>query len=410
LVRRVIFLAGVTAVLMWVFTHWGEPPVMPEHVVLHKPPADGATVYCLEHDELARGESLYDLLIRRGVSPRQALEAGAALKHVMPPNLLRAGDRFSFFSSSDSVLSLIRLERSALECFELAAQGESFQARALDIDVDTLYRTVRGLLTDNLWTSFIDAGAPPPIIVAFTEIFAWSVDFFREARPGDVFAVRFSELQVDGKGVGTGDIEGAYYIRNTGDTLWAVAFREKGQTRFYDEKGQSLRKALLRAPLKFSRVSSGFNGRRFHPVYRTFKPHNGVDYSANRGTPVYAAGDGQIRFAGTKRGLGKCVEIRHPNGYRTVYGHLSRISRGVTTGAHVEQKQQIGKVGSTGNATGPHLHYEVWHGRKAVNPRALKLPAKGPVPEALRADFQKYRDALIQELAPVYGPLLASQN
>jgi len=403
-----MFLVATTVALIWVFTRWGETPAVPEHVDLHKPSTDGAIVYCLEHDELARGESLYDLLMRRGVSPRQALEAGAALKRVLPPNLLRAGDRFSFFNSSDSVLSLIRLERSALEHFELEAQGESFEARALNIDVDTLYRTVRGSLSDNLWTSFTDAGAPPSIIVAFTEIFAWSVDFFREARPGDAFAVRFSELQVGGKGVGTGAIEGAYYIRNTGDTLWAVAFREKGRAKYYDEKGQSLRKALLRAPLKFSRVSSGFNRRRFHPVYQTYKPHNGVDYSAGRGTPVYAAGDGQVRFAGTKRGLGKCVEIRHPNGYRTVYGHLSRISRGVRTGVHVEQKQQIGNVGSTGNATGPHLHYEVWQGKKAVNPRALKLPARGPIPEALRPDFQRYRDALIQELAPVYGPLLAS--
>jgi murein DD-endopeptidase MepM/ murein hydrolase activator NlpD len=338
------------------------------------------------------------------------MEAGAALKPMLPPNQLRAGDRFTFYNSRDSVLSLIHLERSPLEHFELAAAGETFQARAVDIDVDTMYRTVRGELSDNLWTSFTDAGAPPAIIVAFTEIFAWSVDFFREARPGDAFAVRFSELQVDGQRVGTGPVEGAYYIRSTGDTLWAIPFREEGRIRYYDEKGQSLKKALLRAPLKFSRVSSGFNRRRLHPVYRTIKPHNGVDYSADRGTPVYAAGDGQVKFAGTKRGLGKCVEIRHPNGYRTVYGHLSRISRGIKTGVHVEQKQRIGSVGSTGNATGPHLHYEVWQGRKAVNPRALQLPAKGPVPEALRPEFARHRDAVMQELAPVYGPLLAATD
>jgi murein DD-endopeptidase MepM/ murein hydrolase activator NlpD len=164
----------------------------------------------------------------------------------------------------------------------------------------------------------------------------------------------------------------------------------------------------MRAPLKFSRVSSGFSMHRLHPVLHEFRPHLAVDYAAGIGTPVYAAGDGHVTYAGWKNGLGKCVEIRHPNGYRTVYGHLSRIAPGIDAGARVSQKDRIGSVGQTGNATGPHLHYEVWQGNTPVDPRTLKLPAMGPVSDEVRFAFQQSRDQQVPQLLPVYGPVLAS--
>jgi len=382
-----------------------EEPSSREVVQANLPPTFGADVLCMVATELGRGESLYDLLMREGLSPKLALEAGAALSHVLPPGQLRAHDLFAFLYESDSDLAAIHLERSPIEKYELVAEGDGFKARPVEVRVDTVFRTVRGRLAENLWTSFVNAGASPSIIVAYTEVFAWSVDFFREARPGDGFSVKYPEYYVDDVVVGTGEVEAAYYVRGA-DTLWAFRFSQDGQ--YYDYEGRSLRKALLRAPLKFSRVSSGFSRRRLHPVSQVVRPHLAVDYAAGTGTPIYAAGDGQVSYAGWKNGLGKCVEIRHPNGYRTVYGHLSRISSGVAQGTRVTQRDRIGAVGQTGNATGPHLHYEVWQGGKAVDPRTLKLPAAGPVADNLLPAYVAMRDAVVPELLPVYGPILAS--
>jgi len=368
--------------------------------------ADGAPVLCCVHDRLQRGESMYDLLMRSGITPRTALEVGAALAHVINPGRLQARDQFELLFDPREELAAVTVQRSPLERYQLVSDGSSFTARRIDVAVDTLYRTVWGQLDDNLWSAFVDAGAPPSVIVSFTEVFAWSVDFFRDVRRGDAFGVRFAELRVDDRVVGTTDIEAAFYVRGP-DTLWAFSFLEGGHLRYYDFEGRSLRKALLRAPLRFSRVSSGFSRRRFHPVHNRYQPHYGVDYAAAPGTPVYAAGDGRVHFAGRKRGLGNCIELRHPNGFRTVYGHLQRIARGISTGAAVEQKQLIGYVGSTGNATGPHLHYEVWQGRSAVNPRTLKLPARGPVPEARRVAYVQHRNRLHGLVVPPYGPMLA---
>lgn len=381
---------------------------VPASVVQAKLPAAlGADMLCQVASELKRGESLYDLLLREGLSPKVALEAGAALGHVLPPGQLRAHDLFAFLYDADSDLTEIHVERSPLEKYELVAEGEGFKAQPVEVKVDTVNRVVRGQLTDNLWTSFVSAGASPSIIVAYTEVFAWSVDFFREARPGDGFSVRYPEYYVDDELVGAGDITAAYYVRGA-DTLWAFRFPQDEQ--YYDYEGHSLRKALLRAPLKFSRVSSGFSRHRLHPISQVVKAHLAVDYAAPAGTPIYAAGDGQVSYAGWKNGYGKCIEIRHPNGYRTVYGHMSRIAPGMAAGTRVSQRDRIGFVGQTGNATGPHLHYEVWQGGVAVDPRTLKLPAAGPVTDELRQQYVAFRDAAVPELLPVYGPVLAAAH
>jgi murein DD-endopeptidase MepM/ murein hydrolase activator NlpD len=405
--RRPLFLllfTAAAAALFWLRA--AKQPVPEVEVATLAPSTEGARVYCCVTDRLRSGESLYDLLLRQGLAPRTALEVGAALRPMLPPSELWPKDQVALFFDPSENLASLEIARSPLERYRLDAKGDGFVARALAIPVDTVTRTVWGRLDESLWNSFVSAGAQPSIIVAFTEVFAWTVDFFREAQPGDAFGVRYAEWLVDDRLVGAGEIDAAYYVRG-GDTLWAFGLREGGEQKYYDAEGRSLRKALLRAPLKYSRVSSGFSRRRLHPVSRVYRPHYGVDYAAATGTPVYAAGDGEVRFAGRKNGLGKCIEIRHPNGYRTIYGHLNRIQSGIAPGVRVKQKQRIGSVGQTGNASGPHLHYEVRLGDKPVNPRTLKLPAKGPVPDAQRPYFEARRDSLRQILHLPYGPLLA---
>jgi len=373
------------------------------------PSADGADVLCVREDQLHTGETLYDLLLRYDQQPRTVVEVASALAKVYPPSQLWPGDEFSLGINSEGRLASLEIERSPLERYDVRFVGETYRAQRLDIPVDTVKRAVRGRLEANLWGAFTDAGAPPELIVAFTEIFAWSVDFFRDVRPNDAFGALFSQLVVDGEPVQTGPIRAAYYAQGT-DTLWAFAFREEGGLKYYDANGQSLQKALLRAPLKFSRVSSAFSKHRLHPISKVYRPHNGIDYAADRGTPVFAAGDGRVNFVGWKGGLGNCVEVRHPNGYKTVYGHLWKFAGKLKSGQAVQQGQVIGYVGKTGNASGYHLHYEVRLGNKPVNPGTLKLPAKGPVPQARRTDFARVRNTYYRELVPPYGPLLAEVN
>lgn len=405
--KRIALVAAALGIVVAIF--WSkEPPVIPvtQEPVVIQPGNEGAVVYCLVEDKLRSGESLYDLLIRHDLAPRAALAVGDALGKEILPKHLWSSDRFKLVFDESGGLVSLEIQRGALTRFRLDANGDRFDARTITVPVDTVAQAVWGRLNNSLWADFTGAGAPPAIIVAFTEVFAWSVDFFREAQPGDGFGVYFDEIRHNGQLVGTGDIAAAFYV-NWGDTLWAFSFGEGKALKYFDAKGKSLKKSLLRAPLKFSRVSSSFSRRRLHPVYKTVRPHNGVDYVASSGTPVYAAGDGIAQFVGRKSGLGKCVEIRHPNGYRTVYGHLRGFAKGVSSGDRVKQGQNIGYVGQTGNASGPHLHYEVRLGNKPVNPRTLKLPAKGPIPSADRDAFEVRRDILIRKLTPPYGPMLA---
>jgi len=364
-------------------------------------------VLCRIADRLRAGESLYDLLLRNEVDSRTVVEVGAALSELIPPKNLWPGDRFVMYFDEEHTLQEVDIRRNPMEVYRLTYGSNEYSAVRVDVPVDTVYRTVWGHLKSNLWNAFVDAGAPPEMIVAFTEIFAWSIDFFREVQPGDAFGARFAELQVNGKTVETAPLDAAFYVRGN-DTLWAFGFAEDGRLKYYDRDGNSLQKALLRAPLKYSRVSSKFSKRRFHPTAKVYRPHYGTDYAAAAGTPIYAAGDGQVRYAGWKNGLGKCVEIRHPNGYVTIYGHMMKLAKGIHAGESVRQRDVIGYVGMTGNASGHHLHYEVRQGRKPINPQTLKLPAKGPVADALRSKFERHRDSLWQLLVPVYGPPLAS--
>lgn len=370
------------------------------------PDSSGAPLWCRVGDKLRHGETLYDLLLRHKVDARTVVEVGAAMSQVVPPRKLWPGERFVLFFDPDESLAALELRRSPMERYRLERHGAEFSIARIPVDVDTVYRGVWGEVRSNLWNAFSEADAPPELIVAFTDVFAWTVDFFREVRPGDAFGAWFSQLSVEGKTVETGPLAAAYYVRGA-DTMWAFGFPENDELKYFDREGNSLQKALLRAPLKYSRVSSKFSKRRLHPVQKVYRPHNGTDYAAPAGTPIYAAGDGQVRFVGRKNGLGKCVELRHPNGYTTVYGHMMKFAKGLHSGEAVRQRQVIGYVGMTGNASGHHLHYEVRQGRKPINPQTLKLPAKGPVPKALRAEFEQQRDSLWQLLIPVYGPPLA---
>lgn len=252
---------------------------------------------------------------------------------------------------------------------------------------------VAGSITSSLYEAVLTQGEKPGLVADYTDIFGWEIDFFSETQRGDSFLVLAVKRFIDSSFIGYGPILAARYRGPVGSFS---AFRytdPTGRTDFYNPEGQSLRKTFLKSPLHFSRISSFFGSRR-HPILRARRMHHGLDYVAPIGTPVSCVADGRVTVAGWSGGYGRLVEVTHPNGVVTRYGHLSNFGRGVRAGANVVQGQVIGYVGSTGLSTGPHLHYEVHRGGGSVNPMRLDPPRREPVPPEFQADFAAVRDSL----------------
>jgi murein DD-endopeptidase MepM/ murein hydrolase activator NlpD len=283
------------------------------------------------------------------------------------------------------------------------ADGWTARVDSVSVSVDTLY--IGGVIDANLWTSrlFGDTAQMAPnenveIFLRLAQIYAWQVDFFRDIRPGDAFRVMVRrEVRPDGS-VRRADVLAAEFY-NQGRRLPAVRFvTADGPEEYYDEHGNATRKAFLRAPLKFSPITSGFSRRRFHPILHRWRAHRGIDYGAARGTPVHATGAGVVTRAGWWDGYGRMIEIRHNSMYRTRYAHLSGLAKGIHRGARVQQNQVIGYVGMTGLATAPHLHYEFLVNGVQRDPRRVKLPPGKPIPQAQLAAFERRRDDRLERL------------
>jgi murein DD-endopeptidase MepM/ murein hydrolase activator NlpD len=234
------------------------------------------------------------------------------------------------------------------------------------------------------------------LVGELSDIFAWTVDFFG-LQKGDSFKVIYEELSIDGRSLGTGKIYGAQFNRQ-GFTATAIPFIQDGTETYFDYDGNSLRKAFLKAPLQFSRISSRFSSGRMHPILRIRRPHFGVDYAAPVGTPVYSIGDGRIISATSENGSGKMVRIQHNSVYATAYLHLNRFEAGISPGAMVRQGETIGYVGNSGLSTGPHLDFRIYQNGYPVDPLKVDAPAVEPVSELNRAKFEKDRTVVLSLL------------
>ncbi len=257
---------------------------------------------------------------------------------------------------------------------------------------------VRGTITSSLYETMMAQGEQPQLIMDYTDVFGWEIDFFSEVQPNDSFAILFERKYCDSACIGYGAILAAAYWGQVGSFAGYRFTDPEGTTDYYNAEGQNLRKTFQKSPLRFSRVSSFF-GRRFHPILRRVRQHSGVDYVAPRGTPVEAVSDGRVVSAGWSGGYGRLVKVRHAEGYETRYGHLSGFGKGIRSGASVRQGQIVGYVGATGLATGPHLHYEVRKFGSAVNPLRLNPPRRSPVKQAFLPQFRQTRDSLAAIMA-----------
>lgn len=282
-----------------------------------------------------------------------------------------------------------------------------FIAEKVAIEYERRTSPLAGTIKDNLISSIGQDRLP--VALNISDIFAWDIDFTTDMRNGDTFKVIVEELYRDNEFKRYGDVIAAEFVNN-GKSYRAFRFEHNGKAGYYDDEGNTLKRAFLKAPLSFRRVSSGFSNGRFHPVLKRYRPHHGIDYAAAAGTPVSAVGDGTVAFSGYKGDYGKLVIIKHPNGYKTYYGHLSRIGKGIAPGVKVAQEEVIGYVGATGLATGPHLHYEMRVNEAPFNPLRLKLPNGEPIPEGSMAKFEELREQMSARLASIVPSMLTVKN
>ena len=308
------------------------------------------------------------------------------------------GHKLAFSLDAEGQLVKLTYSPGPLEALEFTRAGERFESHEVVHQPDRMRTYKYGRIEHSLFTASQRAGLSDDLTMRLAQIFQWDVDFVLDIRKGDEFHVVYEEKYLNGEFVGNGEILAAEFV-NQGDSYRAVRYTTlDDSTGYYAPDGSSLRKAFLRAPVSFSRISSNFNLRRVHPLFKRAMPHRGIDYAAPAGTPIMASGDGKVITASRTKPNGNFVVIKHGEQFQTKYLHLSKFARGVRSGARVKQGQIIGYVGATGWATAPHLHYEFLVNGVHKNPRTVALPKALPVPSAEKERFGKHAQRLASVL------------
>ena len=361
---------------------------------------------------VGKGDTLMALLTDAGVTAPTADRAIRAMAKIYKPRRIKPGQQIVLTlqpqSSPKAPPSLVSLTFTESVERDIAVHRTEtgYKAQAIARPLTRVTTHAAGHIDSSLYVAGVKAGLNQSTLADLIHIFSFDVDFQRDIRRGDQFALMFDEYRdEDGQMAKTGNISIAEMVLS-GQKIRLYRYKTKdGFVDYYSATGQSVRKALLRTPIDGARISSGF-GRRRHPILGYTRMHKGLDFAARRGTPIYAAGDGVVDFAGRNGGYGKYVRIRHTGTYKTAYAHMHRYGKGVRTGRRVRQGQIIGYVGSTGRSTGPHLHYEVHKNGRQVNPRSIKLPSGRKLKGRELTAFKTYR----VELDSGYAALTQSQQ
>jgi len=346
-----------------------------------------------------------------GIFRRMALDKSdlAAIRNLpgirQSLDLLRPGDAINVTHSHDGAIKELSRKVSETQTLHVVREEAGFAAKMVSNPVETRLRTATATIDSSLFQAAEGADISDTVALKLANVFAWDIDFVLDIREGDRFTAVYEQIYQDGKYLHDGDVLAAEFV-NDGKIYRAVRFTaEDGSTGYYTPDGKPMRKAFLRAPVDFTRVSSVFNPARLHPILNTIRGHMGTDYAAPTGTPVHAAGDGRVSFEGTRGGYGNAIVLEHSNSVSTLYGHMSRFAINVHMGSHVSQGDIIGYVGMTGLATGPHLHYEYLMNGVHMNPQTVKLAGA----EALRAEsMDKFRAATAALLANLSAPTAAN--
>jgi len=362
--------------------------------------------------EVKSGDNLSLIFPRAGLTARDvyvvaqtAGEDAKALLNLKPGQVLRFGTVLD--NEQKRVLKQLQLQLTPMKTLTLTSTENGFETDLIERELDKHRQLVAGEIQSSLFLDAQKAGMSDKLIMQMAHIFGWDIDFALDLRQGDSFKVIYNENFLDGEKIADGEILAAEFT-NRGKTFRAIQFTDSnGESRFYTPDGDSMRKAFTRTPVPISRISSGFNPNRKHPVLKTNRPHRGVDYAAATGTPILATGDGKVAFVGTKGGYGRTVILSHGGRYTTLFAHMSKYKSGIRAGQRVRQGEVIGYIGSSGLATGPHLHYEFRVDGVHKNPLTVTLPKAEPIPGQYLAEFKTLSQPLLASLDNLQVPTLA---
>lgn len=350
-------------------------------------------------ERIRRGDTLVGLLERMGVNTAGLATFLGQDKTARNLVNLRAGRVLTVQQTADGDLQWLRyksgIDEDSQESILVQKLNGQFVSKLESVNFEKQIVFRSGRIESSLFAAADKAGMPESVAIQLTEIFGSDIDFHRELQKGDEFKVVYEDLTLEGRSARSGRVLAVEFVNNN-KPYKAYWFTPSGNRNagYYNEEGRSLKKSFLRSPLAFSRISSGFTPRRFHPIQQRWKAHNGVDYAAPTGTPIMATASGTVKFSGWQNGYGNFVEIQHHSGYSTAYAHLSRFGKGVKVGQKVEQGDVIGYVGATGWATGPHLHYEFRVNRVPKNPLSITVAQAEPLDRNSFGEFKRVQLAL----------------
>ncbi len=357
------------------------------------------------HGEVGAGDSLNRILGRADVSAATAAKVVAALEDVTDPTTIAVGRRFDITLDESGQLQRLSYELSPLRRAQVQRdEAGAYVATLVDVDTELVEEEIAGEIDSSLWAAMADAGNAAALVDVVVDVFAYDIDFFSQTRKGDTFRIVVQRHEVDGEHVRYGRVLAAQYEGEVAHAFvmwWPDATGDGG--RYVDADGQGVERTLLKKPLKYTRISSGFSTARMHPVLHRMKSHRGIDYAAAEGTPVWAAADGTITFRDKKGGAGNLVVIKHDGGLTTQYMHLSKFASGQKVGDEVKARTVIGYVGMTGLATGPHLHFGVLENGVHVDPLKVEAVRRPGVDRSDRAAFEREKAKWQARLAALAG-------
>lgn len=356
---------------------------------------------------VANGDTLSTVFSKVGLSSNTLHEVINSSKEAKQLSRLKVGQELQFQLSEEGQLESLHSQLSDLESISLSKtdSGYDFKREMVKPDVHESY--AHGVINSSLFVAAKRAGLSHNLTMDLANIFGYDIDFAMDIREGDEFEVIYQNKKVGDKSVGTGNILSARFT-NRGKTYTAVRYTDKqGNVSYYDADGNSMRKAFIRTPVDFARISSRFSNGRKHPILNKIRAHKGVDYAAPRGTPIKAAGDGKVILAGRKGGYGNTIVLQHGSRYRTLYAHMQGFAKGVRTGGSVKQGQIIGYIGTTGLSTGPHLHYEFQVNGTHVDPLSQKLPMSDPIARQEKQRFLQQSKPLMARMDQEKATMLA---
>lgn len=355
----------------------------------------------IESGLIRSGQNLSDLLVKKGVSMSTIDLLVKQYKWVFDARKIKTLNKYHYLMEKDSISSLAYFiyETSPKQYVVYQFAGKP-NVYCVNKPVDIVLKTATGEITSSLSQCLEEQGLSYVLTSKFESIYQWTIDFF-ELQKGDKFRIIYDEEMVDGRSVGIGEVYAAEFIHNNVN-YYAFLFEEGNVESYFDEKGQSLKKAFLKAPLSLYRISSRFSNSRLHPVLKIRRPHHGVDYAAPSGTPVFTVGNGTVISKGYQAGGGgNYLKIKHNKTYTTVYMHLKGFASGIRTGVGVKQGQLIGYVGATGLASGPHLDFRVFKNGSPIDPLKMESPRVEPVSKEKMPEFTALKDSLIIELGKI---------